>query len=160
MKNGSEASAQLNMNMTMNTNVKMKMKLNTLLQMGTRCCRFAGDPASQVKATGQTGPPLHSAPEGVPRRNVNAVIPDVNPADWHEPVEAEMSRGLLRDNFRREADTFWAGGTATSAAGAATSSGFGLIALISFFSFASSFSRFGESFFPFKQVKARWPCWS
>jgi hypothetical protein len=88
MKKGIEVNTKLNM--TMNMNVKMKM--NTMLQIGMRCCRFAGDPGGQVKATGQRGPRLDSAPEGVPRRNIKAVISDMNPADARQPDEADMSQ--------------------------------------------------------------------
>jgi hypothetical protein len=54
MKKIIEANAKLNIKVKMNMNVKMKLKLklNTILQMGMRCCRFAGYLGDQVKAAG------------------------------------------------------------------------------------------------------------
>jgi hypothetical protein len=50
MKKIIEANAKLNMKVKMNVNVKVK--LNTILQMGMRCCRFAGYLGDQIKAAG------------------------------------------------------------------------------------------------------------
>jgi hypothetical protein len=66
------------------------MKLNTTLEMGMRCCRFAGYTGDQIKTMALL---REVVSEDLSLRNVKLHIREVIPAGVRQPNEAEMSRG-------------------------------------------------------------------
>jgi hypothetical protein len=77
------------MNPTMKVKKDTEMKLNTTLQMGMRCWRFAGYSGDQIKARALL---REEVPEDLPIRKARPVSPDVNPDGVHQPDEAGTTR--------------------------------------------------------------------
>jgi hypothetical protein len=63
MRTDTDIKRNMNIHINMKMEINVKMKRNMMLQMGMRCCRFAGQAGDRSKPRWWEGSPLDDASE-------------------------------------------------------------------------------------------------